>query len=174
MELWNYKDQQNIQLTNKRAENEASKMAVAKFLTLLSVCFFASILSVQHGSSIYYTRHQKGSDFEHLLWAATTPASLIYKHFKHSYYQKDTPAKLNFVFFNLALILSGDVCINPGPCSGVGVEERNCSRNTSFPCLVCQRFVDWCDDAVQCDACDYWIHRACVNISTREYDRLAD
>ena len=91
-------------------------------------------------------------------------ASQIYKHFKYIYYQKDAPAKVNLVLFKLVLILSGDVCINPGPCCRVRVEDNDCNKNTSFPCLACQRNVDWSGDAVQCDGCDYRIHRACVNI----------
>jgi hypothetical protein len=41
-----------------------------------------------------------------------------------------------------------------------------------FPCAICREEVTWEDDAIQCDGCEYWLHRNCIGMSLDEYARL--
>ena len=53
--------------------------------------------------------------------------------------------------FNLSrLIVSGDICPNPGPTASV---------NISAKCAVCKRMVAKTHRAVNCDSCSKWCHK---------------
>ena len=55
----------------------------------------------------------------------------------------------NNYYLVLALMLSGDISLNPGP--------------VRFPCIECSKPVKSNQLALQCDFCDRWIHRKCTN-----------
>ena len=72
-------------------------------------------------------------------------------------YNVDTTA--NF----LALLLSGDVQLNPGPTN----------RNQSiFPYGYCNLLVDYGEKGLCCDKCDIWMHKSCIGMRTRAYSLL--
>ena len=52
------------------------------------------------------------------------------------------------------LLFSGDIESNPGP--------------AKFPCGICRRPVRENQAGVQCDLCDYWVHKRCVNMPNYE------
>ena len=59
--------------------------------------------------------------------------------------------------FNLKrLILSGDICVNPGP-------EQ---------CSVCNNTIARNHRAVSCDKCDSWCHIKCGNVLPKEYHKF--
>ena len=68
-------------------------------------------------------------------------------------------------FFVLFLLLSGDVCLNPGP------------RNWKYPCSVCHKPVTKNQDGPQCDQCDVWTHLKClpdaIHITKDQYVTLS-
>ena len=41
-----------------------------------------------------------------------------------------------------------------------------------YPCAFCDLLVDWSDLAVQCDECDVWHHKSCIEMPTCEYDHI--
>ena len=53
------------------------------------------------------------------------------------------------------LIISGDVELNPGPTSA------------KYPCGVCSRPCKNNQPAIQCDSCDTWIHKKCIQITPK-------
>ena len=63
----------------------------------------------------------------------------------------------NNYFLILALLLSGDISLNPGP--------------VKYPCIGCKKPVK---SNQQCDFCDQWIHRKCTNplMAEPNYKRL--
>ena len=56
------------------------------------------------------------------------------------------------------LLLAGDVEANPGP--------------VKFPCGSCSRPVKVNQAGVQCDVCDYWLHKQCISMTDSEYESL--
>ena len=61
-------------------------------------------------------------------------------------------------FFQLLLILSGDIQVQLGP--------------VKFPCGICARPVASNHRVLQCDRCDYWCHIKCVDIPPSQYNKL--
>ena len=62
----------------------------------------------------------------------------------------------------LAIILAGDVELNPGP-----------NKNASvYPCGLCEKPVTWNCQGVCCDACDIWHHKSCIELCTHDYELL--
>ena len=55
-----------------------------------------------------------------------------------------------------ALLLSGDIHLNPGP--------------VEVPCVICSSSVD--AQGIQCYLCDMWCHPECAHLDQEEYDRL--
>ena len=58
------------------------------------------------------------------------------------------------------LIISGDVELNPGPTSA------------KYPCGVCSRPCKNNQPAIQCDSCDTWIHKKCIQITPKNWKIL--
>ena len=54
------------------------------------------------------------------------------------------------------LLLSGDIEVNPGP-------------RQIYLCALCDLEVTWSCQAICCDECNIWIHRACVDMNTLDY-----
>lgn len=66
--------------------------------------------------------------------------------------------------FNLSrLIVSGDICPNPGPSATAYISAK---------CAVCKRTVAKTHRAVNCDSCSRWCHIKCGRVSANEYRRL--
>ena len=107
-----------------------------------------------------------------LLSILPTNCSQTYKNFYFICYLRATVPNKNLMFLSVLLMLSGDVCMNPGPGtqSYCNASELN---DSSFPCLLCKESVNWSADALQCDGCDNWLHRECIRMSNDEYERLA-
>lgn len=61
-------------------------------------------------------------------------------------------------FFQLLLIRSGDIQVQPGP--------------VKFPCDICARPVARNHRTLQCDRCDFWCHIKCVDIPLSQYNNL--
>ena len=61
----------------------------------------------------------------------------------------------------LAILLSGDVQLNPGP------------NATVYPCGICQESVTWSCRGICCDSCDVWFHHTCVDVGSAEYEALS-
>ena len=66
----------------------------------------------------------------------------------------------NNYYLVIALLLSGDISLNPGP--------------VRFPCIGCTKLVKSNQMFLQCDFCDHWIHRKCTNplMSEHVYNQL--
>ena len=58
----------------------------------------------------------------------------------------------------MMLLLCGDISTNPGP--------------VRDPCGECCKPVRANQDGLQCDGCDTWTHRACLNMTKQEYHRF--
>ena len=58
------------------------------------------------------------------------------------------------------LIISGDVELNSGPTSA------------KYPCGVCSRPCKNNQPAIQCDSCDTWIHKKCIQITPKNWKIL--
>ena len=65
-------------------------------------------------------------------------------------------------FTMLALLLCGDIELNPGP------------SGDKYPRGYCGLNVTWSRPAVACDECIVWYHKSCYSMSDSKYDRLAD
>ena len=61
----------------------------------------------------------------------------------------------------LAIMLSGDVQLHPGPNASV------------YPCGICQESVTWPCKGICCDSCDIWFHHSCVDMGSAEYEALS-
>ena len=66
----------------------------------------------------------------------------------------------NILCFHTILILCGDISTNPGP--------------VRFPCGTCSKSVRANQHGLQCESCDIWSHRVCVNMTKPEYFRLGN
>ena len=81
------------------------------------------------------------------------------------------PSHLSLVFWTAplkrsmiswAIVLSGDVQLNPGPPS-----------SCKYPCTVCSNPVKANQKGIQCDTCDLWSHATCGNVGEETYLNLA-
>ena len=77
--------------------------------------------------------------------------------------QCETLQKFNPQSYLSALLLSraNDIESNPGP-----IEDDACQK--------CKINVNWSSLAIQCDGCDKWSHKNCIDISNNEFQRLED
>ena len=41
-----------------------------------------------------------------------------------------------------------------------------------FPCQICENNVTYCDQAIQCDLCDSWVHSKCNDLNYTDYKFL--
>ena len=65
---------------------------------------------------------------------------------------------MSFSAITVCLLLKGGIEPNPGP------------RRPKFPCTV---FSKACKtECIACDACNQWVHRTCIGMSTTEFSRL--
>ena len=46
------------------------------------------------------------------------------------------------------------------------------SSAVKFPCKICVRNVTNCDQAIQCDLCDFWVHIKCNDLNYIDYKFL--
>ena len=70
----------------------------------------------------------------------------------------------------LLLLQIGDFKPNPGP-KQVKAVTKSKEEVLQFPCLWCKVEVSWSEDALQCNQCDQWLHRECMNMSVGSYKR---
>ena len=70
---------------------------------------------------------------------------------------QNSPSKALTLY--MILLLSGDIATNPGP--------------IRYPCGTCAKTVRSNQHALQCDGCDSWNHRACLDMSKDEYFLLS-
>ena len=68
----------------------------------------------------------------------------------------------------ITLLQAGDLETNPGP------TDTSSNNTTVFPCALCEAHVNWSADALQCEGCDQWLHRHCINMSETEYNQLGE
>ncbi|MCS5550755.1 MAG: reverse transcriptase domain-containing protein [Gammaproteobacteria bacterium] len=62
----------------------------------------------------------------------------------------------------LALLLSGDIELNPGPRK----------QPSTYPCGLCELPVTWDCRGACCDACNIWHHKSCIELCTQDYELL--
>ena len=46
------------------------------------------------------------------------------------------------------------------------------SSNINFPCKICENNVTYCNEAMQCDLCDSWVHIKCNDLNYIDYKFL--
>ena len=82
---------------------------------------------------------------------------------KSDVFQRDsnrhTKSLTTKIFISL-LFLCGDIQLNPGPCK--------------FPCGICGKPVKVNQKGIQCDFCDIWHHKKCLNMDNIIYEALAN
>ena len=66
----------------------------------------------------------------------------------------------NILCLHTFLLLCGDISTNPGP--------------VRHPCGACSKPVRANQHGLQCESCDTWSHRVCVNMTKPEYQRLGN
>ena len=66
----------------------------------------------------------------------------------------------NILCLHTFLLLCGDISKNPGP--------------VRHPCGACSKPVRANQHGLQCECCDTWSHRVCVNMTKPEYQRLGN
>ena len=64
---------------------------------------------------------------------------------------------------SLILLISGDVELNPG-----------LADSSMYPGAICQLGVNWLCDAVACNTCDVWLHKACASMDSTTYANIGD
>ena len=75
--------------------------------------------------------------------------------------------------YAMMLILAGDIESNPRPHHAVDSRwPAQTEWGGIYPCAFCDLLVDWSDLAVQCDECDVWHHKSCIEMPTCEYDHI--
>ena len=75
---------------------------------------------------------------------------------------KFPPKHLNSMnFFQILLILSGNIELNPGPTTPCPID----------PCGICGLTTDD-SPAVECEQCEIWFHKKCMTMCTYNFDRL--
>jgi hypothetical protein len=78
--------------------------------------------------------------------------------------QKKPAAKTTVL---LAIILSGDIQVNPGP------TINTLDRSSVYPCGSCEEPVNWEHNrALCCDNCSLWYHSKCLEESSDKIDLL--
>ena len=58
------------------------------------------------------------------------------------------------------LIIAGDIQPNPDP------------RPPKYPCSICNKAVRYGQEGIQCDQCDIWHHRGCMQMCAPNYIAL--
>ena len=71
------------------------------------------------------------------------------------------PPRINATIFSVALLLAGDIQINPGP-----------GTKSVYPCGVCEDPVTWNCRGVACDNCNIWYHGSCMELCTKDFELL--
>ncbi|XP_057295887.1 uncharacterized protein LOC130624320 [Hydractinia symbiolongicarpus] len=61
-------------------------------------------------------------------------------------------------YFYFLILLSGDICLNPGP--------------VKYPCSSCLKPVAKTHKALSCDKCGLWAHKKCERISDKKYQQF--
>ena len=74
--------------------------------------------------------------------------------------ERSTSYSSSWFTFSL-LLLAGDLEVNPGP-------------NYKYPCGSCFRPCKINQQSIQCDSCDSWYHRKCVQLSEEMFNSLAN
>ena len=62
----------------------------------------------------------------------------------------------------LSLLLSGQIEPNPGP------------RAPKYPCGECHKAVKWGKPSIQCDNCDTWYHKECIQMISVNFQAHVD
>ena len=84
------------------------------------------------------------------------------RHCLHSRLIKQPQRNKNIILI-MAIILSGDVQIQPGP--------RENNKNI-FPCGICEHPVTWNCAGVACDDCSVWFHKTCIDMCSKDFEVL--
>ena len=84
------------------------------------------------------------------------------KHCLHSKIAKQ-PQRNNNITLILAIIMSGDIQLNPCPKD---------SNKLIFPCGICEHPVTWNCAGVACDDCSIWFHKTCIDMCSKDFDIL--
>ena len=79
-------------------------------------------------------------------------------------------AKQSLLIRLVMLIMAGDIEANPGPVRSDWPAKSE--WGSLYPCGCCELRVDWSDLAVQCDACNVWHHKSCIEMPTCEYNDI--
>ena len=87
--------------------------------------------------------------------------SSFYKNsFRLSSHHQRSP-KINHQYLFALLLIAGDIETHPGPCY-------------KYPCGSCARPCKSNQQSIQCDRCDVWSHRKCLNMSLDTFDSISD
>lgn len=69
------------------------------------------------------------------------------------------PQRNNNVLLLMAIVMSGDVQLNPGP--------RDTNKNI-FPCGICEHPVTWNCVGVACDDCGVCFYKTCIDMCSKD------
>ncbi len=96
--------------------------------------------------------HLSGTIAEH-----SAPLYSVYQKYKNNLLNV---SKQHHPLISMLIIslISGDIQPNPGP--------------TIYPCGFCELPVSWTTPGVECEACDVWFHKSCLEMCTRDYQNL--
>ena len=123
-------------------------------IVTIVLCFFFVLVRI-----IRYVSKLLNSDS-----SVTTGTTLFQKTHKHPPALPPNRLKLKNsnirIITHIALILSGDIQLNPGPCS------------TIYPSGICEHPVTWSDVGPCCDGCNIWYHKSCIDLYTAELDSI--
>ena len=109
------------------------------------------------------SHHQTVSSGKSLPSSSLSPATIGLRRNRLEF--QPSRAIAHRTVFNLALILSGDVQLNPGP------SEANTSACDD--CGYCETTVGWEHSrAICCDNCSIWYHSQCLNVSAGRLELL--
>ena len=78
-------------------------------------------------------------------------------------YRSSMALRSTLYMASILLIQSGDIELNPGP-----------NDETIYPCGICSDPVTWEQDAICCDSCNVWNHKACLEMSTTLFTELTN
>ena len=78
-------------------------------------------------------------------------------------YRSSMALRSTLYMASILLIRSGDIELNPGP-----------NDETIYPCGICSDPVTWEQDAICCDWCNTWNHKACLEMSTTLFNELTN
>ena len=89
-------------------------------------------------------------------------STLKQKSFSSASKLSERPTSHSSSWFTFSLLLlAGDLEVNPGP-------------NYKYPCGSCFRPCKINQQSIQCDSCDSWYHRKCVQLSEEMFNSLAN